>query len=1107
MLSIFCTWLCDAISCGILADEMGLGKTMEVIGLLLSHQRYKGLPPIIKNVASEVDTVKIIVAELVSTVVAATDGYSALQDKVNSRYRRMFCYDNLESMNPKKCKGKNSVLKSLIITCTACSTICSQERVYWDRFRSHDIPFLCPECIHNEERVYPVKGTLIIAPSTICHQWYEELKRHIRDDIKIDMYRGLVNDGYKHPEYLATQDVVICSFETLRKEVYFVEARPRLDSLRHGKRHRIAPTPLLAIEWWRICIDEAQMVESTLSSVALMCDDLKAVNRWCVTGTPITNSLQDLYGLVRFLGIQPFRNKCWWLNALMKPYQTGNGKPVIDFFSKIMWRNTKKTVGGQMLSPSKSNNLTVLRFTPIEEQFYRATLSSCRLKVRYMPYLHNLNTPISSLHGKDFEKLMEPLQILRKFIVFPSLRCQESKANVNTEESLQEELFRISTQQAEVHQRNILMYYCGLAGLEWLCGNKANAAKYYNGATSAMKELDQMNNKLGLKGSRCAYRQLRSDKLQQIHIFSAILDLQRDGVEVRGINQKEAEVQLNLAFTSYTEQTVSNLTQSYVAVNESSVKYLSILSEIKSSIGWLCKAISLINNVGQQHLFIDAIRTALENNGMPNVPASNLLGLNLYVVRRWDELIDCAQEVFSEMKKIAKNNITEKKWNVILEAIIACHFSLNDKLSKNCSLCIWNKQISQLESLLFIRGSKTSKNQDVDEAGTAGEQKISSLEIIIRTFLGTLIRMQKGMQCDLVGLGKETVAQLEELKSLLALSKRLYASANEYAAKIDEVRQCKLRLQYATEDEIAKYGFRLPINLIIRGTENDKRNTDLNALELEKLKQSRCLAKLRYLSNLRSQQTYDCPICLTVLRDAWIVYPCAHCLCVICFNRLTGRNGTDLRNDGLLVCVVCRSTTYISQISYVQSKASEKNTHLLDVPNIQLKRNVSIKIDAILRRIKSIRLRDPTSKTLLFTSLSMLINPLCGVLSENKINFLNFLGTNRQKILADFRLKPEIELLVIPMNLGARGLNLTVANHIIFVEPQMDISQIAQAIGRIDRIGQKKQMIVHHFVVYGSIEEQIYYKYSQDQDKDWTVQSIVHLLGLMGNNEEVMCDE
>lgn len=33
-----------------------------------------------------------------------------------------------------------------------------------------------------------------------------------------------------------------------------------------------------------------------------------------------------------------------------------------------------------MLLPSKNSNLTVLRFTPIEEQFYRATLSNCRLR-------------------------------------------------------------------------------------------------------------------------------------------------------------------------------------------------------------------------------------------------------------------------------------------------------------------------------------------------------------------------------------------------------------------------------------------------------------------------------------------------------------------------------------------------------------------------------------------------------------------------------------------------------------------------------------------------------------------------------------------------------
>lgn len=65
---------------------------------------------------------------------------------------------------------------------------------------------------------------------------------------------------------------------------------------------------------------------------------------------------------------------------------------------------------------------------------------------------------------------------------------------------------------------------------------------------------------------------------------------------------------------------------------------------------------------------------------------------------------------------------------------------------------------------------------------------------------------------------------------------------------------------------------------------------------------------------------------------------------LVCFFR----GSTIFRNDSLLVCAVCRATTNISQVSYVQSKASEKNIHLLDVPNIQLKRSVSVKVKPLL---------------------------------------------------------------------------------------------------------------------------------------------------------------
>ena len=51
------------------------------------------------------------------------------------------------------------------------------------------------------------------------------------------------------------------------------------------------------------------MVESVTTATAEMALKLSAVNRWCVTGTPISTGVQDLYGLLLFLGVSPFYYK------------------------------------------------------------------------------------------------------------------------------------------------------------------------------------------------------------------------------------------------------------------------------------------------------------------------------------------------------------------------------------------------------------------------------------------------------------------------------------------------------------------------------------------------------------------------------------------------------------------------------------------------------------------------------------------------------------------------------------------------------------------------------------------------------------------------------
>lgn len=120
---------------------------------------------------------------------------------------------------------------------------------------------------------------------------------------------------------LQAADVVLTSFDVLRAEVYFV---PSSRSLRHAKRYAVPHCPLLQarppprglarsaagagrmpgtqllrpcasspapppprrppqVHWWRLVIDEAQMV-GPLSAAGTMCERMHAVHRWCVTG-------------------------------------------------------------------------------------------------------------------------------------------------------------------------------------------------------------------------------------------------------------------------------------------------------------------------------------------------------------------------------------------------------------------------------------------------------------------------------------------------------------------------------------------------------------------------------------------------------------------------------------------------------------------------------------------------------------------------------------------------------------------------------------------------------------------------------------------------------
>ena len=106
---------------------------------------------------------------------------------------------------------------------------------------------------------------------------------------------------------------------------------------------------------------------SLFSQAAEMMMKVTAVNKWCVTGTPVQKCLLgkpgswayylqlkknyillDLYGLVLFLGVEPYSLLPWYNQLVWKPFLEGRESVMVSLFSKILWRSSKADVAKEV---------------------------------------------------------------------------------------------------------------------------------------------------------------------------------------------------------------------------------------------------------------------------------------------------------------------------------------------------------------------------------------------------------------------------------------------------------------------------------------------------------------------------------------------------------------------------------------------------------------------------------------------------------------------------------------------------------------------------------------------------------------------------------------
>ena len=187
-----------------------------------------------------------------------------------------------------------------------------------------------------------------------------------------------------HPRHLADADIVLMTFESLMNDLSHSDDNPFIRktgseltrSLRARKVYRVIPSPLQSIHWWRICLDEAQRVETPTLGSAKMALKLSTNFRWCISGTPVGKGrLEDLFGLLVFLRSSPFNEK-HWLHRSFNTCVPRTNKMIRHLLKDILWRSTKASpvVADQMGVPEQIEKTVVLSFSSVEKHFYERQL-------------------------------------------------------------------------------------------------------------------------------------------------------------------------------------------------------------------------------------------------------------------------------------------------------------------------------------------------------------------------------------------------------------------------------------------------------------------------------------------------------------------------------------------------------------------------------------------------------------------------------------------------------------------------------------------------------------------------------------------------------------
>ncbi|CAN9259912.1 unnamed protein product [Alternaria alternata] len=176
----------------------------------------------------------------------------------------------------------------------------------------------------------PSRATLIVVPSTtLIDNWIDEIRTHTFPH-KVTFHKHLSTERHVETHLLFEKDVIFTTYAT---------------ALEDTKRN---PSPLSKVHWFRIVLDEAHKIRNQNTKMFKAIQELPAQRRWCLTGTPIQNRLEDLGSLVAFLRFAELARMSTFRTYIITPTLIDRGNSFANLqtvLKTICLRRTRDILG------------------------------------------------------------------------------------------------------------------------------------------------------------------------------------------------------------------------------------------------------------------------------------------------------------------------------------------------------------------------------------------------------------------------------------------------------------------------------------------------------------------------------------------------------------------------------------------------------------------------------------------------------------------------------------------------------------------------------------------------------------------------------------------